>query len=133
MLRMVDTALGEFQSAMEELNLSNQVTTFTMSEFGRTLTSNGNGTDHAWGGHVMVMGGAVNGKKLYGQYPLLSSTAPLLVYDSVIIPTTSVDQYFAELGLWMGVSPSDLNYLLPNIGHFYDPQSGKNPIGILKF
>ncbi len=133
MLRMVDNALAEFQTALEELKLANQVTTFTMSEFGRTLTSNGNGTDHAWGGHVMVMGGAVNGKKLYGQYPLLSANAPLLVYDSVMIPTTSVDQYFAELALWMGVPASDLNYLLPNIGHFYDPQSGKNPIGILKF
>lgn len=133
MLEVVDNALSEFNKALEELNLFQQVTTFTMSEFGRSLTSNGNGSDHAWGGNVMVMGGAVVAKKMFGQYPLLGPKAPLNVYDGVIIPTTSVDQYFAELALWMGVSPSDLNYALPNVGNFYDPQSGKKPIGFLNF
>ncbi|MBK8955164.1 MAG: DUF1501 domain-containing protein [Saprospiraceae bacterium] len=132
MLGIVDAALSEFNQALEELQLSNQVTTFTMSEFGRSLTSNGNGTDHAWGGNVMVMGGSVIGKKMHGQYPLLASNAPLNVYDGVIIPTTSVDQYFAEMALWMGVAPSDLSFMLPNVGNFYDPLSGKNPIGFLK-
>ncbi|MEI2694232.1 MAG: DUF1501 domain-containing protein [Saprospiraceae bacterium] len=132
MLGIVDGALSQFNAAMEELNLSNQVTTFTASEFGRSLISNGNGTDHAWGGNAMVMGGAVNGKKIYGKFPLLASNSDLNVYDGIMIPTTSVDQYFAELALWMGVQASDLSYVLPNIGHFYDPNSGKAPIGFLK-
>jgi uncharacterized protein (DUF1501 family) len=131
MFPIIDNALSEFNSAMEELNLSKQVVTFSMSEFGRSLTSNGNGTDHAWGGNTFVMGGPLNGKRLNGKYPLLGSNALLNVYDGVMIPTTSVDQYIAELALWMGVAPSDLNYLLPNIGHFYDVNSGKAPIGFL--
>ena len=132
MLGIVDGALSQFNSAMEELNLSNQVTTFTASEFGRSLISNGNGTDHAWGGNAMVMGGALNGKKIYGKFPLLASNSDLNVYDGIMIPTTSVDQYFAEFALWMGVQPSDLSYVLPNIGHFYDVNSGKAPLGFLK-
>jgi len=133
MLQIVDNALSEFHQALEELQLFSQVTTFTMSEFGRSLTSNGNGSDHAWGGNVMVMGGNVVAKKMFGQYPLLGPKSPLNVYDGVIIPTTSVDQYFAELALWMGVTPSDLPYVLPNIGNFYDTQSGKKPLGFLNF
>lgn len=131
MLAVVDNALAEFNAAMDELNMANQVTTFSMSEFGRSLTSNGNGSDHAWGGNVMVMGGAVKPKKMYGQYPLLAPNSALNVYDGVIIPTTSVDQYFAELALWMGVPKSDLNYMLPNIGNFYDVNSANPPIGFL--
>ncbi len=131
MLEIVDTAISEFNTAMEELNLSKQVTTFSVSEFGRTLTSNGNGTDHAWGGNVFVMGGSVIGKRMNGKFPLLASNSNLNVYNGVLIPTTSVDQYFAELALWMGVAPSDLNYMLPNIDRFYDVQSGKAPIGFL--
>ncbi|MBK6545970.1 MAG: DUF1501 domain-containing protein [Saprospiraceae bacterium] len=133
MLGIVDTAISEFNTALEELNLSNQVTTFSSSEFGRSLISNGNGTDHAWGGNVFVMGGAVNGKRLYGKYPLLTMNNDLNIYDGIMIPTTSVDQYFAEIALWMGVQPSDLSYMLPNIGNFYDTKSGKAPLGFLKF
>ncbi|HEX5626319.1 MAG TPA: DUF1501 domain-containing protein, partial [Saprospiraceae bacterium] len=132
MLGIVDNALSEFNMALEELQMFNQVTTFTASEFGRSLTSNGNGTDHAWGGNVMVMGGAVNGKKMHGKYPLLTANNDLNIYDGIMIPTTSVDQYFAELGLWMGVAPNDLKYMLPNIGNFYDTASGKAPLGFLK-
>ncbi len=131
MFPIVDAALSEFNSALEELNLTKQVTTFSMSEFGRSLTSNGNGTDHAWGGNVFVMGGSVIPKKLNGKYPLLAGNSALNVYDGIMIPTTSVDQYFAELALWMGVQPSDLSYVLPNIGNFYDVHSGKAPIGFL--
>ncbi|MCC6752594.1 MAG: DUF1501 domain-containing protein [Saprospiraceae bacterium] len=132
MLGVADDALWEFYQAMTELGLTDQVTTFTMSEFGRSLTSNGNGSDHAWGGNALVMGGAVIGKRIFGQYPLLAPNGALNVYDGVIIPTTSADQYFAEFALWMGAAKSDLSYLFPNLERFYDPQSSNAPIGFLK-
>jgi uncharacterized protein (DUF1501 family) len=140
-LSIVDTALYQFNAAMEQLGVSDKVTVFSLSEFSRTLTSNGNGTDHAWGGNVFVMGGAVNGKRLYGQYPSLAltnynsnpnlDTNPLEVGGGSLIPTTSADQYFAEIALWYGVPASDLVMLFPNIGNFYNPMSGVPPIGFL--
>ena len=84
-----------------ELGVFNEVTTFTTSDFGRTLTSNGKGSDHGWGGHHIVMGGSVNGGSIYGDYPILSATNPLDVGRGVYAPTTSVDEYFAELARWV--------------------------------
>jgi uncharacterized protein (DUF1501 family) len=130
MLGELDTALGEFQAAMEELGLGQQVTTFSLSEFSRTLTSNGNGTDHAWGGNVMVMGGDVRGKNIYGEYPTLALESSLELGSGVMLPTTSADQYFAELALWFGVNPSDLPSIFPSVTNFYTPGSGM-PIGFL--
>ncbi|MEM7163361.1 MAG: DUF1501 domain-containing protein [Bacteroidota bacterium] len=130
MLTEVDNALGEFNNAMTELGLQNDVTTFTVSDFGRTLTSNGNGTDHAWGGNVLVMGGDVNGGDIYGQYPSLELNNPLEVGGGVLIPTLSADQYFSELGQWFGVSNSDLNTIFPNVANFSDLDSGA-PIGFM--
>lgn len=130
MLMEVDAALGEFNAAMTELNLQNEVTTFTISDFGRTLTSNGNGTDHAWGGNVMVMGGAVKGGDIYGQFPSLELDNPLEVGGGVLIPTLSADQYFSELGQWFGVSNSDLNTIFPNVANFSDLSAGA-PIGFM--
>ena len=132
MLEVVSKGLSEFQSAMEELGVSDCVTTFSISDFGRTLTSNGNGSDHGWGGNVFVMGGSVKGGEVYGLYPDLSLRNPLDVGGGVFIPTTSTDDYFAELALWMGVSPNDLNVVLPNIGNFYNASGGQAPIGFLK-
>ena len=103
-----------------------------MSDFARTLTSNGNGTDHAWGGNVMVMGGDVKGGKVYGSYPDLALGSALDVGAGVLLPTTSTDEYFAELAMWFGVSPSDLTQLLPNIENFYTPSSNTAPIGFMK-
>lgn len=123
--------LGEFDAAMEELGLSNDVTTFTISDFARTLTSNGNGTDHGWGGNVIVTGGAVKGGKIYGQYPSLEVNQNLDVGGGVLIPTMSTDEYFAELALWLGVAKSDLPLVLPNLGNFYDLQNTDAPIGFL--
>ena len=128
----LNTMLAEFTSAIEELNLQNQVTTFAISEFGRSLTSNGNGTDHGWGGNVFVLGGPVNGSRIYGQYPSLDLNADENIYESTLIPSTSVDQYFAEIALWMGVPKSDLPLLFPNISTFYNLNSSSNPLGFLK-
>ena len=130
LLYELDAALGEFQACMEELGLSNQVTTFSLSEFGRTLTSNGNGTDHAWGGNVMVMGGQVKGKNIYGEYPSLALESSLEIGSGVMIPGLSADEYFAELALWFGVSPTDLPMIFPTLTNFYQPGSGM-PIGFL--
>lgn len=131
MLSVVSKAMQEFDSALTELGVQNQVTTFTASDFGRTLTSNGQGSDHAWGGNHMVMGG-VNGRKIYGRYPSLYQDNPLDTGRGRLIPTTACDAYFAELALWFGVAPSELATVFPNIGRFYDPISGPHmPIGFL--
>jgi len=131
MLGVVSAALGEFQDAMEELSVADCVTTFTISDFARTLTSNGNGSDHGWGGNVMVMGDAVNGGTIYGDYPTLALNSNLDVGDGVIIPGISTDEYFAEMAQWMGVSNADMPYLLPNLANFYSVGSGTPPIGFM--
>lgn len=131
MLAVVSQALNEFNNAMNELGVADDVTTFTISDFGRTLTSNGNGTDHAWGGNVMVMGGGVNGGQVYGSYPDLALNNSLDVGNGVLIPTISTDEYFAELAQWFGVSNSDLQNIFPNILNFYTPGSNP-PIGFMQ-
>jgi uncharacterized protein (DUF1501 family) len=132
-LSIVNNAMAEFAAALEEIGMFDSVTTFTISEFGRTLTSNGNGSDHAWGGNVMAMGGGVNGGNMFGTFPSLEINNPLDVGNGVLIPTTTNDLYFAELALWFGVSPSDLNTLFPNIGNFYDTGSGEAPLGMINY
>jgi len=127
----VDDALTSFYNATEELGVSDCVTTFTISDFARTLTSNGNGTDHAWGGNTIVMGGAVKGKNMYGNYPILSLGNDLELGGGILIPTTSADEYFAELALWFGISANDLSQILPNIGNFYDVASSDKPLGFM--
>lgn len=131
MLPMVSAGLQEFRNALVELAVFDDVTTFTTSDFGRTLTSNGNGSDHGWGGHHIVMGGAVNGGAWYGDYPEIQPASPLDVGRGIYAPTTAVDEYFAELALWFGVSPSDLDTVLPNVGSFYTPGSASLPLGFL--
>lgn len=131
MLAVVSKALSEFQSAMEELGLSDHVTTFSISDFGRTLTSNGNGTDHAWGGNVMAMGGSVKGGRLYGEYPSLAIGGKDDVGGAIVLPKISTDEYFAELCQWYGVPTSDLPYVLPNIGNFYNINGAAPPIGFM--
>ena len=130
-LTVVDNALSEFASGLEEIGMFDGVTTFTISDFGRTLTSNGNGSDHAWGGNALVMGGDIKGGDLYGDYPSLALDSNLEVHNGVLIPTTPNDSYFAELALWFGVSPSELSTLFPNIGNFYDTGSGNAPLGFM--
>ena len=113
--------------------MEHQVTTFTSSDFARTLTSNGKGSDHAWGGNHMVLGGAVKGGQIYGNYPELFVGNTLDTGRGRLIPTLSVDAYFADLALWFGVSPADLDVVFPNIRRFYTPGSDTAPpVGFMK-
>ena len=131
MLPYVSKAMFEFRNALKELGVYDNVTTFTISEFGRTLSSNGRGSDHGWGSHQMVMGGAVKGGVMHGVYPTIQEKNPLDTGRGVYIPTMSTEMMFAELALWFGVSPNDLDRVLPNVRNFYSPMSTTPPMGFL--
>ena len=132
MLTELDAALGAYQQALEMLGLQNDVITFSASDFGRTLRSNGSGTDHAWGGNAMVFGGPVDGGKIFGTYPDLTLDGPNDVgQGGRLLPSTSVDQYFAELLRWFGVSAGSMQYVLPNIANFWDANSSSPPLGFV--
>lgn len=133
LLSDVSLGFGEFSSAMAEIGLEDNVTVFTMSDFGRTLTSNGNGTDHAWAGNTMVMGGAVNGQKIYGDYPQLDLENDLVLWDGVLVPTLPTDMYFAELCQWFGIENNLISQLFPTLGNFYNINSSSKPIGFLNY
>lgn len=117
LLGEVSKSLGAFQQVLAGLNLENNVTTFTASEFGRTTSSNGDGTDHGWGSHHLVMGGAVDGGKLYGKLPNLSpdESNPDNASWGQIIPTLSAEQYAATLCRWFGLADADRNGIFPNL------------------
>lgn len=114
----VSKALGEFQAALASIGMENQVTTFTQSDFGRTLTSNGDGSDHAWGGHQLVLGGAVAGNNVFGNYPVPEIGGPEDVGGGRFIPSTSADQYAATLARWFGIDEVDLGLVAPNLSNF---------------
>lgn len=118
LLQTLSQALSAFHSALTELGAGANVTTFTMSDFGRTLTSNGDGTDHAWGGHQFVMGDAVAGRDFYGTMPSLAIGGPDDTRGGRIIPTLAVDQYGATLGRWFGLTESELDQVFPNLANF---------------
>ncbi|MFZ9994259.1 MAG: DUF1501 domain-containing protein [Steroidobacteraceae bacterium] len=118
LLSTVSEGIKSFYDSLTELGIENSVTLFTQSDFGRTLTSNGDGSDHAWGGLQLVAGGAVRGGRIYGQYPLLEIGSDLDVGGGRFIPTTSADQYAATLATWFGVNASDLPKVAPNIASF---------------
>ncbi len=119
LLARVSQALGAFWASLGEIGAQSQVTTFTMSEFARTLSTNGNGSDHAWGSVNMIMGGAVQGGKLYGAFPDQTLNGPVSLSRGQFVPSTSVDQMAATLARWMGVtSNSDLNTIFPNLANF---------------
>jgi uncharacterized protein (DUF1501 family) len=115
---LLNEALQQFQLAMGELGVANQVTTFTASDFGRTLSSNGNGSDHGWGGHQFVLGGAVQGGRYYGTAPQVSVVSNDQVGQGRLLPSTSVDQYAATMARWFGVSPTEMPGIFPNVGNF---------------
>ena len=131
MLGVLSRAMSSFQASLEEINVADCVTTFTISDFARTLTSNGNGTDHAWGSNVIVMGNQVKGKEIYGNYPSLALNTDIEIGGGVLIPSLSTDEYFAELAMWYGVSQAELNVIFPNLGNFYNTMSGEAPIGFM--
>ncbi len=124
LLGKVSDAMTAFYNATVELGVSNKVTTFTASDFGRTLTSNGDGSDHGWGSHHFMVGGAVKGQAFYGTPPPISvgsTSAPQdqwHVGQGRLLPTTAVDQYAATLATWFGVADSELSGILPNLHHF---------------
>jgi uncharacterized protein (DUF1501 family) len=117
-------ALNAFYAATVQLGVASQVTTFTASDFGRTYPTNGTGSDHGWGSHQLVLGGAVQGGRLFGTFPTLAVNGPDDTGQGRWIPTTSVDEFSATLATWFGVSASDLSTVLPNIGRFAHPNIG---------
>lgn len=138
MLPEVDAALGAFYQQLELLGVQNDVTIFSASDFGRTLTSNGRGSDHAWAGNAFVVGGSVKGRNIYGQYPALNvnpdsgpEVNPLDTGRGRLIPTTSCDSFFAEMALWLGVPRSSLPLVLPNAGNFISLTGSDAPLGYL--
>ncbi len=118
LLSQVGESLRAFQAAMTELGVADRVTTFTASDFGRTLTSNGDGSDHGWGSHHFVLGGAVQGGRFYGRMPEVAVNGPDDVGQGRLLPALSVDQLAATLAVWMGVNPGDLPLVVPNIGNY---------------
>jgi uncharacterized protein (DUF1501 family) len=120
LLGQLSPALGAFYQALTEMNLTQSVTTFTCSDFARTLQPNSAaGTDHAWGSHHMIMGGAVKGGKVYGTFPTLALGGPDDAgTNGRWVPTTASAQYAATLAQWFGLSAADLPYVLPYIGNF---------------
>jgi uncharacterized protein (DUF1501 family) len=130
LLKQLDDALTWFYNWTKTAGLDNNVTTFTMSDFGRTLTSNGTGSDHGWGGHYFALGGAVKGG-FYGganageEFPVVGLTSPNQVGQGRLLPTTSVDEYALTFAKWMGAVnttvPSEYATIFPNIGRFARP------------
>jgi uncharacterized protein (DUF1501 family) len=118
LLAELGSALATFQTALNSAGVAKNVTTFTASEFGRTITSNGNGSDHGWGAHHFILGGAVKGGRFYGRHPELALAGPGFVDNGRLLPTTSVDQLGATLGSWFGASPADLADVFPNLHNF---------------
>jgi uncharacterized protein (DUF1501 family) len=120
----VSESMSAFYAATAELNMADSVTAFTQSDFGRTPTSNGDGTDHAWGGNQIVIGGAVSGQDIYGNYPVLQIGGIDDVGGGRMIPTTSADQLAATLAKWFGIPDADLDIVAPNIDNFVQRDLG---------
>jgi uncharacterized protein (DUF1501 family) len=114
----ISEAVSAFYAATAELGVADSVTTFTQSDFSRTLTSNGDGTDHAWGGNQLIVGGAVTGRQLIGNFPSLQIGGAEDVGGGRFIPSTSADQYAATLAKWFGIPDVDLDIVAPNLSNF---------------
>jgi uncharacterized protein (DUF1501 family) len=118
LLNEVSEALYAFQRAMEQLGTANAVTTFTASDFSRTFPTNSQGSDHGWGSHHIVMGGAVNGRRTYGKIPDFTINGPDDTGTGRWIPSLSVDQYSATLARWFGVDDHSMSAVFPNLSRF---------------
>jgi uncharacterized protein (DUF1501 family) len=139
LLNELSESIAAFQSAIEQIaahptygspTLVNSVTGFTASDFGRTFPTNGQGSDHGWGGHHLVFGGsggtngAVAGGRTYGTFPVLQVNGPDDTSTGRWIPTSSVDEYSATLAKWFGVDATHLPVVFPNLGRFAVPDLG---------
>jgi len=125
LLQQISKALDAFHAASVQLNFANQVTTFTMSDFGRTLQPSGSGCDHGWGNHHLILGGAVKGAKVYGKFPLMTNYANFNLSNDdyadprgVMLPSVSLAQYGATLAKWFGAGDADLDGLFPTLPSF---------------
>lgn len=118
LLDEVARAVRAFYDATVELNVSNKVTTFTGSDFGRSLIANRDGSDHGWGSMQFVLGGAVKGRQFYGKAPVIADDGPDDVGQGRLLPSTSIDQFAATLATWFGVANGDLPYVMPNISNW---------------
>jgi uncharacterized protein (DUF1501 family) len=118
LLRDVSRAIGAFHQATVELGVAANVTTFTATDFGRTYKSNGKGSDHGWGNHQYVIGGAVKGGDIYGRVPVQQVNGPDDTTDGRWIPTIATEEYASTLALWFGVNAGDLPEILPNLNRF---------------
>jgi uncharacterized protein (DUF1501 family) len=137
-MAQLNHALAYFDTVMANMpagDMREQVTTFTASDFGRTFTNNGDGTDHGWGSHHFIMGGAVQGGHVYGTLPQYATAdaqgtfdSPDMLDNGSMLPSTSVDQYAYTLGRWMDVSSSDLLNILPNLKNF---DANKHNLGFM--
>lgn len=131
-LRELSLAMHKFQTALDSLNLSQEVTSFNLSDFGRSVSSNGDGTDYAWGGHYFVMGGAVKGGGLYGHMSDLTLGGDIdFARKGRLISDISTEQYLATLTSWFGVDASLQNILFPNLNKFATTNFGVN-VGFMK-
>ena len=131
LLAELSQCLNAFQAAMDQIgtlhgdpSFSQRVTAFTASDFGRTFPSNGLGSDHGWGSHHLIAGGAVKGQKTYGKFPTLAINGPDDTSTGRWIPTTATDQYYSTLATWFGVDSSNLTTIFPNLGGFTTPNIG---------
>jgi uncharacterized protein (DUF1501 family) len=118
LLADLSASLASFQATLDELGVADQVVTFTQSDFGRTLTSNGDGTDHGWGSHQLVLGAPVRGRTIYGRMPRLEIDGPDDIGAGRIVPSVSVDQYAATLSRWFGADAAALDQIAPNLRNF---------------
>lgn len=124
LLKDLSDAMAAFYAATESIGVAQNVSSFTVSEFGRALQSNGRGSDHGWGGHQFIMGGAVQGNRVYGKFPTVAVGGPEDAGQGRLIPTTSVDEYAATLARWFGVSDSNMSTVVPNLNRFANPNLG---------
>ena len=137
LLAQLDHALAYLDSALTKVGLPDAVTAFTASDFNRTFVTNGDGTDHAWGGHHLISGGAVKGGDIYGTYPTLgvdkaaSGSTPAFAnpdgIGTALIPTTSVEAYLATMAIWLGVTAAQLTGIFPRLAAF-----PKSDLGFMK-